>query len=184
MKPNIATNSCHRQQLIRAGNKDKLQPMVANSKEDFANRLNTACSNAKPPIAEGHGRRAELRRRVMSAGLNKVSGEAVRKWLSGETIPSMDNIRFIALALNVNAEWLLTGRDSQDNYQYPADNAAPAQARISENVVFRHFNPAIAEVVEIMELLDEPEQRDIVGLARAISTQSRLNRNSKQRAGQ
>lgn len=181
MKPNIATNSCHRQQLIRASNKDKLQPMVANSKEDFANRLNTACSNTNSPIAEGHGRRAELRRRVMSAGLKKVSGEAVRKWLSGETIPSMDNIRFSAIALNVNAEWLLTGRDSQDNYPTPADNPAP---RISENVVFKHFNPAIAEVVEIMEMLDEPEQRDIVGLARAISSQSRLNRNSKVRAGQ
>lgn len=184
MKPNIATNSCHRQQLIRADEQYRLQPMVANSKEDFADRLNQACLNADPPIPDGHGRRAELRRRVMAAGLPKVSGEAVRKWLSGESIPSMDNIRFIALALRVNAEWLLTGRKASENYPLHKGKSDAESPKVSEKIVVKHFNPAIAEVVEIMESLNENEQRDIVGLARAIATQSRLNRNSLKRAGQ
>lgn len=183
MKPNIATNSCHRQQLIRASGKVRLQPMVANSKEDFADRLNQACLNADPSIPDGHGRRAELRRRVMAAGLPKVSGEAVRKWLSGESIPSMDNIRFIALALRVNSEWLLTGRKPLESYPLPQESMVNEPQRATQLLVIRHSNPAIAEVVEIMESLDENEQRDIVGLARAISTQSRLNRNSLERTG-
>jgi len=111
MADNFATDSCHSQHLIRAIEKDSLQLMVASTKEDFAARLNKACDNAKPPIPEERGRRAELRRRVETAGL-VVSGESVRKWLSGESIPSMDSLRFIAMALGVETDWLLTGRTS------------------------------------------------------------------------
>lgn len=136
----IATNSCHRQQLIRVANINILQPMVANSKNDFAIRLNQACSDASPTIPEGRGRRAELRRRVAAVGLD-VSGESVRKWLSGESIPSMDNIRYIAIALAKEADWLLTGRDStyapqaapnvqeeRAPYRLPADISAQGMA--------------------------------------------------------
>lgn len=84
--------------------------MVANTKDDFASRLNSACDNAPIPLPEGRGRRAELRRRLEKGGLI-VSGESVRKWLSGESIPTMDNLRFIALALGCNTDWLLTGRE-------------------------------------------------------------------------
>lgn len=105
----MATNSCHRQQLIRAAYIGNMQLMVANPKDDFAKRLNAACDAAVPLIASERGRIAELRRRVIEKG-DTVSGEAVRKWLAGETIPSMNNIRFIAAALNVLADWLLTGR--------------------------------------------------------------------------
>lgn len=111
MKPIIATDSCYRQQLIRASDNDNLQLMVANSKEDFAARINQACDNAYPPVVSGRGRRAALRKRVEEAGV-KLSGESVRKWLSAESIPSMDNVRFIAIALKVDADWLLTGREN------------------------------------------------------------------------
>ena len=109
----IATDSCPSQPPFRADVGNILQPMLTYTKLDFSARLNSACSDAKQPIQEGRGRRSELRRRVLSQGL-KVSGEAVRKWLSGETIPSMDNIRFIAIALDVEADWLLTGRRAKN----------------------------------------------------------------------
>jgi transcriptional regulator with XRE-family HTH domain len=101
-----------------------MQPMIANTKEDFAKRLNDACDEAVPKIVSGRGRIAELRRRVSEQGKD-LSGESVRKWLSGDTIPSMDNIRFIATALNVLADWLLTSRGDR----YPTTRAkAPAIA--------------------------------------------------------
>jgi len=121
----ITTNSCHRQQLIRAAYPDNMQPMVANSKDDFSKRLNDACDAASPTIAKGRGRIAELRRRVSEQGKD-LSGESVRKWLSGETIPSMDNIRFIAGALNVITDWLLTGRGDR----HPIARAKAADAPI------------------------------------------------------
>lgn len=105
----FATNSCHCQQLICVCDSSNVQPMVVNTKDDFASRLNMACDKAPIPIQEGRGRRAELRRRLISIGL-EVSGESVRKWLSGESIPTMDNLRFIATALDCDTDWLLTGR--------------------------------------------------------------------------
>jgi transcriptional regulator with XRE-family HTH domain len=180
----IATNSCHSQQLIRATDTANLQLMVANSKKDFAERLNEACSSTTPAIADGRGRRAELRRRVIAVGLTKVSGESVRKWLSGESIPSMDNIRFVATALKVNADWLLTGRP--EPYARAADSTARSLSMESPtNVIFGQFNPAISEVIALMQDLGDDEQRDIVGAARVIHGQARLNKqNSKKLAGQ
>lgn len=84
--------------------------MLSTTKDDFAARLNQACDSAHPPIPHGRGRRAELRRRVARHQL-VVSGESVRKWLSGESIPSMDNLRHVAVALSCDADWLLTGRN-------------------------------------------------------------------------
>ena len=110
MRDIFATGSCCCQQLIRDDEAINLQPMVANTKEDFAARLNSACINANPPITAGRGLKAELRRRVAAVGLD-VSVESVRKWLCAESIPSMDNLRFISIALGCNADWLLTGRE-------------------------------------------------------------------------
>lgn len=129
----IATDSCHRQQLKRATQRDILQPMVANSpKADFSKRLNDACDMATPPIVSGRGRRAELVRRLSVHG-PKLSGESIRKWLSEESIPSMDNARKLATALNVNTDWLLTGRPPM---RLPAaeqiDHVFPASLGIGE----------------------------------------------------
>jgi transcriptional regulator with XRE-family HTH domain len=114
--------------------------MVANTKDDFAKRINLACLNALPPIPEGRGRTAELCRRVKKAGLT-VSGESVRKWLAGESIPSMDNIRFIARALGVNTEWLLTG-----NLTYTPANEQKCQ----EERAAYGFDPVVRDVIGIM----------------------------------
>ena len=131
----FATESCYCQHLIRGDELFNVQPMVANTKYDFAARLAKACQDADPPIPEARGRTAELRRRVEQGGL-RVSVESVRKWLSGESIPSMDHLRFIAIALRCNADWLLTGRefknialvstDTQANEPTPINYAQPA----------------------------------------------------------
>lgn len=178
----IATNSCHRQQLIRGPGEINLQPMVANSKNDFAQRLAQACNEAKNPIPDGRGRRAELRRRVLKAGL-EVSGESVRKWLSADAIPSMDNLRFIAVALNVDADWLLTGREPQ--VAYGKGESAQVECREPAAVIYGQFNATIAKVVSIMEYLDEPQQNQILGFAIGLSQANNQDaQNSTRRAGQ
>lgn len=149
----IATDSCHSQQLIRVPIANNLQPMVANTKKDFAQRLNQACDNANPPIASGRGRRAELRRRVIGRGLT-VSGESVRKWLSAESIPSMDNIRFIAITLAVNADWLLTGRTPRkEDVSTYATNNLPTEYKTNEPAPLPFTTPRQKQIQEIVDLL-------------------------------
>jgi transcriptional regulator with XRE-family HTH domain len=45
----------------------------------------------------------------MLARLAGVSGEAARKWLSGESIPAMSHVSVLAAHFSVRADWLLTG---------------------------------------------------------------------------
>lgn len=168
MGTHSATDSCTRQQLILASHSDKLQPMVANSKEDFSKRLNQACDEARPPIISGRGRREELRRRLEHQQGLKLSGESVRKWLSAESIPSMDNVRFLAALLGVNTDWLLTGRlparpGSSDQPRNEAAQDSASYSFISD--------PTTREVVEIMTQLDEPERNQILGLAKGLLLQ-------------
>lgn len=159
----IATDSCDCQQLICGYEQDSLQPMVANSKQDFSARLEQACDGATPYIPKGRGRRAELQRRVKEAGLC-VSGESVRKWLSAESIPSMDNVRYIAIALRVNTDWLLTGRSEKQT------NHLTTELFVNEpaSVVYRKHNETISQVISIMKRISETEQAKILGFAAAI----------------
>lgn len=96
----LATDSCHCKQLIRVWPAARLQLMVEDVKQAFSRRLNVACDEAGEPV---RGRRAMLARLV------KVSGEAARKWLSGEAIPAMDHLAVISAHLGVQAQWLLSG---------------------------------------------------------------------------
>ena len=100
----MATDSCACQQLIRGVSRDIVQPMVAKKDEklEFSRRLHEACDSAGIP--SGRGRRVEL------AKMFRVSGEAARKWLSGESIPDTKRLPEIARRLNVRGEWLLTGQ--------------------------------------------------------------------------
>lgn len=138
--------------------------MVANSKEDFSKRLNQASDEARPPIISGRGRRAELCRRLDQQQGLKLSGESVRKWLSAESIPSMDNARFVASLLGVTTDWLLTGRLPM---RPPADTQANgAMQRIADYSFIG--DQTTREVVEIMEQLDEPERHQVLGLAKGL----------------
>jgi transcriptional regulator with XRE-family HTH domain len=153
--------------------------MVANTKQDFATRLVEACANAEPPIMSGRGQRAELCRRVKQHGLT-VSGESVRKWLAGESIPSMDNIRYIALALGVEAEWLLTGRSAQSN-----ERRTELIAREPKGPVYHLMPQAIQDVIAIMQTLDATRQSKVLFAAQLAKHEQdeELRRNSIQRAG-
>jgi len=91
-----------------------LNTMVTNQTPDFVDRLNAALDAANYPAGKG--------RRVMLARLMGVSGEAARKWLTGESLPSMKNIRRFAGLFGYSVDWLLAGRGAM----YPVE-ASPAE---------------------------------------------------------
>lgn len=164
MAPIIATDSCYRQQLIRVANIDNLQPMVANTKADFALRLAEACDTANPPVIRGRGRRAELRARVQEQGL-KLSGESVRKWLSGESIPAMNSIRYISKTLSVHADWLLTGRGEKK----PGKTPTPPDAKVEEQLTPPYF----PEKASAISAAFSREEQDILDGYRKSNTRDR-----------
>jgi hypothetical protein len=79
-----------------------LTTMVVYRGETFAERFSRALDYAGVPSGR--------QRRMIVARMFKVSGEAVRKWLAGESIPNTKRIQKMAEKLGVRGEWLLTGQ--------------------------------------------------------------------------
>lgn len=121
MSARIATESCVIKPIshliLGVGIADTLQPMVAKHEADnagFVARLNEALNGIEDfPRARG--------RRIALAKMMGMSGESARKWLTGETLPSMDNARQFAAKAGVQVDWLLTGRGFKDPFQPSAD---------------------------------------------------------------
>lgn len=70
---------------------------------DFARRLTQSCDES--PLVPEHGRG----RQVYLAKKLKVTQEAVRKWLVGESLPRPDKIGDLAKVLGVDPVWLQLG---------------------------------------------------------------------------
>lgn len=68
----------------------------------FAGRLKVALAQAGCP--EERGQIQQL------ADLGEVSHPAAQKWIKGEQMPDRKRICLLATKLNVNTEWLETGR--------------------------------------------------------------------------
>lgn len=76
-------------------------PEVTNPRrQQFAARLHELCTEMRLPQ---RGRQTRL------AELFKVSQQAAKKWLDGESYPAMETIVAIADWGNVNVNWLLQG---------------------------------------------------------------------------
>lgn len=70
---------------------------------EFARRLKQACDES--PLVPEHGRG----RQVYIAKKMRVTQEAVRKWLEGESLPRPDKIKDLAKVLGVDPLWLQLG---------------------------------------------------------------------------
>lgn len=106
MANRLPTDSCNRQQPLFAAVSRSMQLMVAIGKNEVAERIRKTCDFRRIPA---RGRPAALAQILKRNGL-LISGEAIRKWLTGESIPSMDSLRVLAVALDVDPDFLLTGR--------------------------------------------------------------------------
>ena len=70
---------------------------------EFARRLVQACDESPLVPEHGQGRQVYLAKKL------KVTQEAVRKWLVGESLPRPDKIGALAKVLDVDAVWLQLG---------------------------------------------------------------------------
>lgn len=114
-------------------------------KQEYSDRLNEALDEAGyPPKGEG--------RQVRLAKAMGVSQKGARKWLEAEAIPSMENNILLAVHLDVQSEWLLSGR---------------GEKRIPEPV--QQFSPEVVRFAKRMECLP-PERREAVFPAVEILT--------------
>lgn len=81
----------------------------------FSQRLHIACDKAG--IISGRGRVAQLHRRWLKYTGKQITLETIRRWLAGETMPTMSHATQLADMLGVSSEALLsdswTGSDSQ-----------------------------------------------------------------------
>jgi transcriptional regulator with XRE-family HTH domain len=80
----------------------------AREREDFSKRLAEALKKHGLP-----GSPTELARRFNTRFPgSKVTPQAARKWLAGESIPSQDRIQALASWLGVGAAWLRFGEEA------------------------------------------------------------------------
>lgn len=77
--------------------------IVDDTRRDFSKRLNQALDNIGYP-PKGSGRQVQLAKDF------SVSQKGARKWLEGESMPSMTRLSELASRLGVSTEWLMSGR--------------------------------------------------------------------------
>lgn len=82
-------------------------------REKFSARLTEALANANIPRTVAN-MVAEYNHR---AGASRVTPYAVRKWLSGEAIPTQEKIRILSNWLGVTSSWLRFGLEGDARFQ-------------------------------------------------------------------
>lgn len=93
------------------------------------------------------------RNRIIGKAL-AVSSPAVSKWLTNKSLPTLDKLFELSNFLNVNPEWLVTGKG--DKHKTPPYKSAE-----------------IKETAEIMETLTSAQQKAVLEVARAFKINSK-----------
>lgn len=125
------------------------------TKADFSRRLNLALDEeGYPPSMSG-------RQTVLAKATNK-SQPGVRKWLVGEALPNMTSAIELAKLINVNLEWLLSGRGPK---------AVEEEAPLSE---------AEKRFMSRLHQLSEDERARYFKVAEAMGLYEALNKGSKE----
>ena len=86
-----------------------------------------------------------------------ISSQAVRKWLTAESLPSQDKLRALAMWLEVPAPWLRYGEpERRDARTHSARQDTPV------------YKSEITWVARKFELLDEPHKKMVVEMVHAL----------------
>jgi hypothetical protein len=97
-----------------------------------------------------------------------VSPNAARKWLLGESIPTMDKIEVLANMLGTNSEWLRWGETPIANYQ----------TKLSRTDVLKDvsFEPSLERsVIQDYRLLNRQNQRVVFHLMEIMLREQKSN---------
>lgn len=88
---------------------------VSRTKREFSARLNEICDDAGIP-PKGKNRQTILGKKF------GVSQKGARKWLEGESLPTLEKCIELSARFQVHIEWLLTGRGPKQFDAAPGDD--------------------------------------------------------------
>jgi hypothetical protein len=141
MVTNFRTGSYICKELINSFASFIIEPMVTDDKQAFSNRLN-AILDLAGFAPKGKGRQGDLGK------IFKVTQKGARKWIEGESYPTLDKLIAITQhfrSTGVTIDWLLTG-----NEKY-----APVPAHKSDKL----HNPTKQQIndylIELCDLCDD-----------------------------
>lgn len=128
---------------------------LSDEKQDFSKRLKEAMRRSRVDAASPTRIAREFNLRYHG---DPVTTQAVRKWLSGQSLPSQDKIRALAGWLDVPAQWLRFGETERKEER--------------SGIVARQETPAYrtdqAWVGKKFEQLNEPHKKMIVEIVLAL----------------
>jgi len=110
---------------------------LGDEKQGFSKRLRECLKRAQP-AAEGPA--ALAREFNLRYDGTPVTVQAVRKWVSGQALPSQDKIRALALWLEVSPQWL----------RYGEGETAPSRALRQESAAYRADSGWVAKKYEAL----------------------------------
>jgi transcriptional regulator with XRE-family HTH domain len=121
----------------------------------FSRRLNEAL-DATGFAEKGAGRQVAL------AAKYKVSQNAVRKWLEGESIPEVSRLMQLAVDFHVSFEWLATGRGGK-----PVPHADPTLSALLSR--YSTADEATKQLIDLaLAQPDEPVPEDLPASIRLL----------------
>jgi hypothetical protein len=128
MQSNLQPIVAASQQLIRGRIAYTMQPVVAAAKDDerkaFARRLNEAIDRIAAAPQRGRPAWLVIQLRRTDPRL-KLSQEAVRKWLSGESMPDQTHMAMLARLVDVDSDYLHTGRQTKTHERHGVRDGRP-----------------------------------------------------------
>ena len=127
---------------------------LADEKHAFARRLKESLRKAEVDPRSSTRVAREFNLRYPG---DPISTQAVRKWLEGESLPSQDKLRALALWLEVPAQWLRFG-DSDGG-------SRPHAGARQEGAVYKS---EIAWVAKKFDLLNDPHKKMVVEMVHAL----------------
>ncbi|MFY9316598.1 MAG: transcriptional regulator [Burkholderiales bacterium] len=111
---------------------------LTDEKQGFSRRLRDSLRRTKVAARGATGIAREFNLRYQGA---PVTAQAVRKWLLGESLPSQDKMRTLALWLEISPHWLRFGEaEPRTGRQHLALRQEPAAYQVSPGWLAAKFD--------------------------------------------
>jgi len=128
---------------------------LGDEKQGFGRRLRDSLRRAGADARSATGIAREFNLRYHGT---PVTAQAVRKWLTGKSLPSQDKIRTLALWLEVSPQWLRFGEpENKAARQHAALRQETASYRVDSGWIAKKF-----------EALNEPHKRMVMEVVLAL----------------
>ncbi len=128
---------------------------LADEKQGFSKRLKEAMRKARVDIGSPTRIAREFNLRYHG---DPVTTQAVRKWLSGKSLPSQDKIRALALWLDVLPQWLRFGEvERREDRAHMMAKQDAASYKMETNWIAKK-----------LDLLNEPHKKMVLEIVYAL----------------